>query len=250
VAGMFIAIAMTGLDQEMMQKNISVRTLADSQKNMMVMAVVMVGVVLLFLYLGGLLYLYAPALGVAASGDRIFPEIVLGHMPAAVQLVFLVALISALFPSADGAITALTSSFCIDILGIRRGAGLPEEEARRVRRRVHLAFAAAFFALLMVFRWAASPSMINLILTLAAYTYGPLLGLFAFALFTRRRPRDAWVPVVAIAAPLACFWFDRHQAEILGSYQVGLELLLVNGLLTFAGLWLASRPAVGAAALR
>lgn len=250
VAGMFIAIAMTGLDQEMMQKNISVRTLADSQKNMVAMALVMVGVVLLFLYLGGLLYLYAPALGVAAAGDRIFPEVVLGHMPAWVQLVFLVALISALFPSADGAITALTSIFCIDILGLKRRTDLTEAEALRMRRRVHLSFAAVFMLLLLVFRWAASPSMIGLILTLAAYTYGPLLGLFAFALLTRRRPRDAWVPVVAIAAPLACYWFDRHQAEILGSYQVGLELLLVNGILTFAGLWLASRPAVAGHALR
>src|ERR1700752_4172269 len=124
---------MAGLDQEMMQKNISVRTLADSQKNVVVMALTMMGVVLLFLYLGGLLYLYAPAAGVTSTGDRILPVVVLEHMPAVVQLVFLIAIISALFPSADGAITALTSITCLDFL---------RTSDARVRRRVHLAFAA------------------------------------------------------------------------------------------------------------
>jgi len=242
VAGAFIAIAMTGMDQEMMQKNISVRTLKDSQKNVITLAFIMLGVVLLFLYLGGLLHLYAPTVGVTASGDRIFPAVVLGHLPAAVQLVFLIALISALFPSADGAITALTSSFCIDILGLKHRRDLSEEARTRIRHRVHLSFAAAFLALLLAFKWAASPSMIGLILTLASYTYGPLLGLFAFAILTQRRLADRWVPAVAIAAPAACFWLDRNQQAIFGSYQLGLELLVVNGLFTFLGLWMISRP--------
>jgi Na+/proline symporter len=242
LAGMFIAIAMTGMDQEMMQKNISVRTLRDSQKNVVLLAVIMLGVVLLFLYLGGLLHLYAPAVGVAATGDRLFPAIVLGHLPAMVQLVFLIALISALFPSADGAITALTSSFCIDILGLKHRRDLSEEARTRIRHRVHLSFAAAFLLLVLAFKWAASPSMISLILAIAAYTYGPLLGLFAFGILTRRRPRDAWVPVVALAAPALSYGLDRNQQALFGSYQVGLELLVVNGLLTFAGLWLVSRP--------
>jgi Na+/proline symporter len=211
VAGIFIAIAMTGMDQEMMQKNISVRTLRDSQKNVITLAFIMLGVVLLFLYLGGLLYLYAPAVGVTATGDRIFPAIVLGHLPAFVQLVFLIALISALFPSADGAITALTSSFCIDILGFKNRKDLSEDSRTRIRHRVHLAFAGVFLALLLAFRWAANPSMIGLILTIAAYTYGPLLGLFAFGLFTRRRLADRWVPAVALAAPLLCYWLDRTR---------------------------------------
>jgi Na+/pantothenate symporter len=180
--------------------------------------------------------------GVAATGDRLFPAIVLGHLPALVQLVFLIALISALFPSADGAITALTSSFCIDILGLKHRRELSEEARTSIRHRVHLSFAAAFLLLLLAFKWAASPSMIGLILTIAAYTYGPLLGLFAFGILTRRRPRDAWVPAVALAAPAISFWIDRNQQALLGSYQVGLELLVVNGLLTFAGLWLVSRP--------
>jgi Na+/pantothenate symporter len=243
VAGMFIAIAMTGLDQEMMQKNISVRTLADSQKNVVVMAVVMMGVVLLFLYLGGLLYLYAPTVGLAASGDAIFPAVVFGHLSTTIQLVFLVALVSALLPSADGAMTALTSSFCLDLLGLGRRADLSEAQRLSVRHRVHLGFAAVFFLLLLAFREAANPSMISLILTLAAYTYGPLLGLFAFAILADRKLRHRWVPVVAIAAPALCFWIDRNQEALFGSYRVGLELLVLNGALTFAGLWLAShRP--------
>ncbi|HYC36264.1 MAG TPA: sodium:solute symporter [Usitatibacter sp.] len=244
VAGAFIAIAMTGLDQEMMQKNISVRTLAGSQKNMMTLATIMLGVVLLFLYLGGLLYLYAPAVGVTATGDRIFPEIVLGHLPAAIQVVFIVALISALFPSADGALTALTSSFCIDILGLE-ARGVEEARAKAIRHRVHLSFAAVFMLLVMVFHWADNPSMIGVILKLAAYTYGPLLGLFAFGILTRRVVRDRWVPLVAVAAPLLCFLLETFQRAIFGDYQLGLELLVVNGALTFAGLWAVSTFSLG-----
>jgi len=243
VAGVFIAIAMTGLDQEMMQKNISVRTLADSQKNVVVMALIMMGVVLLFLYLGGLLYLNATVAGVQETGDRILPATVLAHLPAIVQLVFLIALISALFPSADGAITALTSIFCIDILGLTRNPGLDEAERKRIRQRVHLAFAAVFMLLMLVFKRADNPSMIGLILTLAAYTYGPLLGLFAFGILTRRTVRDGWVPAVALAAPALCLWIDVNQRALLGDYRLGLEILVLNGALTFAGLWLASRPA-------
>jgi Na+/proline symporter len=243
VAGVFIAIAMTGLDQEMMQKNISVRTLADSQKNVVVMALIMMGVVLLFLYLGGLLYLHAPVAGVTATGDRILPATVLGHLPALVQLVFLIALISALFPSADGAITALTSIFCIDILGVGK---MDEAQRARVRHRVHLAFAVVFMLLLLAFKQADNPSMIGVILTLAAYTYGPLLGLFAFAILTRRAVRDGWVPLVALAAPSLCLWIDINQKALLGDYRLGLEILVLNGALTFAGLWLVSRRTAAA----
>lgn len=240
LAGMFIAIAMTGLDQEMMQKNISVKTLADSQKNIIVMSVIMLGVVLLFLFLGGLLYLYAPTVGITATGDKIFPAVVLGYLPAMVQVIFVIALISALFPSADGAITALTSSFCIDILGIKRRDDLNEATQKRIRQRVHLTFAAIFLVLVMVFKWADNPSMIGLILKLASYTYGPLLGLFVFGMFTRRAVRDGVVPLVAVVAPIICYLLDRYQQVLFGNYQIGLELLLVNGAITFAGLWLVS----------
>ncbi|QPF75308.1 sodium:solute symporter [Roseateles sp. DAIF2] len=245
LAGMFIAIAMTGMDQEMMQKNISVKRLADSQKNVMVLATIMLGVVLLFLFLGGLLHLFAAQQGLAARGDDLFAAVVLNHLPAWVQLVFIIALISALFPSADGAITALTSSFCIDLLGLQRRQDWSEAKKLAVRKRVHLAFAALFLLLVMVFKWINDPSMIGLILKLAGYTYGPLLGLFAFGMLTRRAVRDAWVPAVAIAAPLLCWLVDSRQASLFGHYGIGLELLLLNGLLTFAGLWLVSAPAPG-----
>ncbi len=240
LAGMFIAIAMTGMDQEMMQKNISVKSLGDSQKNIIALSIIMLGVVLLFLFLGGLLYLYAPGAGVTATGDKIFPAIVLGHLPAMMQVIFVIALISALFPSADGAITALTSSFCIDILGMQRREDTSEAQNRALRKRVHLAFAGLFLLLIMAFKWADNPSMIGLILKLASYTYGPLLGLFAFGILTRRAVNDPFVPFIALAAPLICLGIDAWQASLFGDYQIGLELLIINGAITFGGLWMAS----------
>jgi Na+/proline symporter len=243
VAGMFITIAMTGMDQEMMQKNISVRTLRDSQKNMLSLTVVLTGVLLLFLFLGGLLHLYAPLAGVTATGDKLFPAVVLGHFPAVVQLIFFIALISALFPSVDGALTALTSTFCIDILGLQRRNDLDPAAQMRWRRRVHLGFAALFLLLIMAFKWIASPSMIGVILKLASYTYGPLLGLFAFGLLSRRGVRDRWVPVVAVAGPLLCALVEQEQALLFAHYRIGLELLILNGSLVLAGLFLISTPA-------
>jgi len=247
VAGAFITIAMTGLDQEMMQKTISVKTLRDSQKNLLTLTAVLVVVLLSFLFLGGLLYLYAPSVGVTASGDKMFPALVMGHMPAALQIVFLIALISALFPSADGAITALTSSFCIDILGIKRRPGLTPQAAERLRRRVHLGFAFLFLLLVMGFKAADNPSMIGVILKLAAYTYGPLLGLYAFGMLTRRLPTDRLVPFVTIGAPLLCAILEYNQSYLLGTYRLGLELLMVNGLLVFLGLLAISRRIPGGA---
>jgi Na+/proline symporter len=243
LAGTFIAVAMTGLDQEMMQKNISVTTLRDAQKNMMVMAVVLLAVVALFLYLGALLVQFAPLVGLEAKGDRLFPAVVLGHLPAWVQVLFVLALISALFPSADGALTALTSSSCIDLLRLPQRADLDERGRTRVRKTVHLGFALRFVLLVLGFRQLDDPSLVLLILKLAGYTYGPLLGLFAFGLLTRRSPREAAVPWVALAAPALCAVLDARQAQWLGGYQIGLELLVLNAALTMAGLWLVSRPA-------
>jgi len=242
VAGVFIAIAMTGMDQEMMQKNISVKTLAGSQKNIVLMAAIMMGVVLGFLYLGGLLHLYAGSVGIKESGDHLFPAVVMNQLPEALQLVFLIALVSALFPSADGALTALTSSFCVDILRVRE-RNLDEETIARTRKRIHIAFAVVFLALVLVFEALGNPSMITVLLTIAAYSYGPLLGLFAFAIFTGRGLDERWVPLVAVAAPAICFAIDRNQATLFGAYRIGLEILAVNGALTFAGLWVISaRP--------
>jgi Na+/proline symporter len=178
LAGAFITITMTGMDQEMMQKNISVRNLKDSQKNMITFSLIQAAVVLLFLFLGGLLYLYAQANGVTASADKLFPTIALGEgVPAIISVIFIIALISALFPSADGAITALTSSFCVDILGLKRREDWDEKKRQRIRKTVHLIMALVFLLFVMIFKWVNSSSMIGVILKVATYTYGPLLGL-------------------------------------------------------------------------
>lgn len=240
IAGAFITVTMTGMDQEMMQKNISVRTLRDSQKNVLTLSVILLGVILLFLFLGGLLYLYAGQQQVSVVGDKLFPEIALHHMPPVVSVIFIIALISALFPSADGAITALTSSFCIDILGLKRREDWNDAEKKRVRQRTHLTFAAIFLLFVMVFYWVDSSSMIGVILKVAAYTYGPLLGLFSFGILTRRAVKDSLVPVVCIVAPLLCFLIDTNQKILFGNYEIGLELLIINGLLTYIGLLLIS----------
>jgi Na+/proline symporter len=186
--------------------------------------------------------MYARQQGIAAQGDRLFPAVVMDHLPAWVQLIFVVALISALFPSADGAITALTSSTCIDLIGLQERRW-DEARQRRVRKAVHLGYAALFLLLTLGFRWLDDPSMVNLILKLAGYTYGPLLGLFAFGILTSRALRPGVLPWIALAAPALCWIADTHQAALFGGYRIGLELLLVNAALTFAGLWAGSRPA-------
>ncbi|MFY8025425.1 MAG: sodium:solute symporter [Sediminibacterium sp.] len=249
IAGAFITVTMTGMDQEMMQKNISVKTLKDSQKNVMSMAITLATVIVIFLFLGGLLYLYAESLNVSATGDKIFPVLAMEHMPPVVSVIFIIALISALFPSADGAITALTSTFCIDIIGIQRRADLNEAAQKKIRQRVHLTFAAIFLVFVLVFKWVNDPSMIGLLLKIAAYTYGPLLGLFTFGIITKRVVNDHLVPYVCIAAPIICFIIDKYQKSLLGSYEVGLELLIINGSITFLGLILISKKGNGQAAI-
>ncbi|NBW48445.1 MAG: hypothetical protein EBR46_10055 [Betaproteobacteria bacterium] len=231
------------MDQEMMQKNISVRTLRGSQLNMVCMALAMSVVVLAFLFLGGLLMLFAQQAGMTERGDRLFPAVVMGHLPAVIQLIFILALISALFPSADGALTALTSSTCNDLLAFGRRRDWTSEQQESIRKRVHLAYAAVFMLLVMGFRWLDDPSMIGLILKVASYTYGPLLGLFAFGWWTKRPVRDAWVPAVTLLAPLACGVLDAMQPMIFETWRIGLELLLLNGALVFVGLWCISRRA-------
>lgn len=242
LAGAFITITMTGMDQEMMQKNISVKTLKDSQKNMITFSLIQAVVVLLFLFLGGLLYLFGSANGINAAPDKLFPTIALGQgVPAIISVIFIIALISALFPSADGAITALTSSFCIDILGLKRREDLTEKQKQRTRKTVHLIFAAVFLVFVMVFKWVNNTSMIGVILKVAGYTYGPLLGLFAFGILTKRQVNDSAVPVIAVLSPVICFFLDKFQKNIFGSFEIGLELLIINGLLTFLGLFFISK---------
>ncbi len=243
LAGAFICITMTGMDQEMMQKNISVRTLKDSQKNVITMGLILTVVILIFLFLGGLLYLYANQQNITQTGDKLFPEIALHHMPSIVSVIFIIALISALFPSADGAITALTSTFCIDILGMQRNVHWNDDKKKKIRQNVHLGFAILFLFFVMVYKWIDSQSMIGIILKVASYTYGPLLGLFTFGIITNRKVKDQIVPIICVASPIICYLIDSFQNKLFGSFEIGLELLIINGLITFAGLWIFSLPA-------
>jgi Na+/proline symporter len=238
IGGAFIAITMTGLDQEMMQKNISVKTLKDSQKNIVTLSLILIFVNFLFLFLGGALYLYAQANGLDLKGDDLFPSLALKYFPPVMGLVFIIALISALFPSADGAITALTASYCLDILGIQRNKELSEEKQVKIRRKVHLSFAVLFLAFVMFFYWIDNRSIIDLILKLAGYTYGPLLGLFAFGVFTKYKLKEKLVPIVCILSPFITYLLAENSVRLFGGYKFGYELLLVNGLITFAGLFL------------
>ena len=241
LAGAFVTITMTGMDQEMMQKNISVKTLKDSQKNVITLGFTMLVVITLFLFLGGLLYLFASANGLSVTGDKLFPSIALEHMPPAMSIIFIIALISALFPSADGAITALTATFCIDILGMQRRQDWDEVKKKTIRQRIHIGFALIFLLFVMVYKWIDNPSMIGVILKVAAYTYGPLLGLFTFGILLKRNVVDKWVPLVCILSPLLCLLIDTNQKALFGSFEIGLELLIINGLITFMGLLLISK---------
>ena len=242
IGGAFITLTMTGLDQEMMQKNISVKTLKDAQKNMITIGFSMLLVITLFLFLGGLLNLFAAQQNVKEVGDALFPTLALQHMPPYLSIIFILALISALFPSADGAITALTSSFCIDLLGMQRNKEWDEAKQKKIRQRVHLGFAFVFLLIVMVFKWIDNKSIIDLILKIASYTYGPLLGLFAFGILTKRSLNNKWVAFICILAPILCYVLEYYQKYLLGGFQIGQELLIINGLYTFLGLWLISSP--------
>lgn len=241
LAGMFITIAMTGLDQEMMQKNLSVATLGGSQKNMRTFSIILLGANFLFLLLGGMLYLYAQHGGITlpARGDDVYPFLALQQFPVWLGLIFIIGLISALFPSADGALTALTASTCIDLIGIR-DRGWDEAKQKRIRQRVHLGMSVLFMLFILYFHWLATPSVIKFLFAMAGFTYGPLLGLFAYGLFFKGRPVERWVPVVCIAAPLLTLLLHRHSEQLLFGYKMGFEVLLVVAGLTMLGLALLS----------
>lgn len=262
LGGMFIAIAMTGLDQEMMQKNISVKTLKGSQKNMMTFTAVLMVVNFLFLVLGGVLYLYAGAQGIKVPPDDLFPTIALSDaFSGTIGVIFIIAIISALFPSVDGAITSLTSCFCIDILGINKREGT-EKEKKRTRLKVHFTFAVIFFLMVLVFKAINDKLIIDFILKFAGVTYGPLLGLFAFGILSKRELRANLIWAVCIIAPLCALfvdmlsnpaWYEAKlhvklglgdiSASLFNGYKIGNELILINGIFTFVGLWLISKPA-------
>jgi Na+/proline symporter len=259
VGGMFIAIAMTGLDQEMMQKNISVKTLKGSQKNMMTFTAVLMLVNFLFLILGAVLYLYAGTNGINVPPDDLFPTIALSDaFSGTIGILFIIAIISALFPSVDGAITSLTSCFCIDILGIQKMEGT-EKAKKRIRLKVHFTFAFVFFLMVLLFKWIDDKLIIDFILKFAGVTYGPLLGLFAFGILTKRKLSEKLIWPVCIIAPLLALsidmlsnpaWYEAKlhvklglqniSASLFHGYKIGNELILINGILTFLGLWFIS----------
>jgi Na+/proline symporter len=248
LGGAFITIAMTGLDQEMMQKNISVSNLKDSKKNMIVFCFVLLLANFIFLLLGGLLYLYAGARGMHVAGDDLFPTIaVKSGLPFYITVCFMIGLISAVFPSADGALTALTSSFCIDILDIRRNKALTEKQQHRTRLIVHNTFAVVFLACVFLFRYIDKGSLIDTLLVVAGYTYGPLLALFAFGILTRRQVRSELVPFLCIAAPVCCYLLKKYDVQLMGGYVIGNELLIINAGLTFTLLFISSKKGSTAA---
>lgn len=237
LAGAFITITMTGIDQEMMQKSLSVTKLKDSQKNMVTLGFIMLVVISLFLFLGGLLHLYAAQEQLSATGDQLFPEVALKHMPPVISIIFIIALISALFPSADGAMTALTASLCIDILGLKNQPW-NNKKKERFRKNIHLIVAMAFLIMVIIFKIINDNSMIGLILKMAGFTYGPLLGLFAFGIFTKYKVKDHLVPYICLGSPIISYFIDKYQQHIFRDFQIGLELLIINGFITFFGLWL------------
>ena len=244
IGGMFITIAMTGLDQEMMQKNISCKNLGEAQKNMITFSFILLLVNLIFLVLGGVLYLYAEAkvIEIPAMTDNLFPIIALKYLPGFIAIIFVIGLISALFPSADGALTALTSSICIDIIGINDNKNLNEQQRTKTRLSVHFTMAFVFLLFVIGFKILNQEAIIDLLLKIAGYTYGPLLGLFMFGIFTKRKINDSLSPAVCIMAPIICFIIDKNSEKIISGFKFGPEMLLWNGLLTYIGLWLISKP--------
>ena len=245
LSGVFIAIVMTGLDQNMMQKNLSCRSLGEAQKNIYWFTAVMVLVNVFFVSLGVLLYRYAAAKGVVVpeKTDALFPTLALQHLGPFAAAVFVIGLTAATFSSADSVLTTLTTSFCIDVLGMERRADLSEAARTSWRHRAHVGFAVALWLVILGFEALNSNAIIDAIFTLASYTYGPLLGLFAFGLFAKRAVRDGRAPLVCCAAPLLCFVLQQNSERWLGGYKMGFELLVLNGLLTFIGLWLIRKPA-------
>ena len=237
-AGAFIAIVMTGLDQDMMQKNLSCRNLRDAQKNIYLMSWALVPVNLLFLFLGLVLYLYAAANQVVIPGttDDLFPVIALQHLGPAAGIVFFIGLVAAAYSSADGSLTSLTTSFSVDFLGLKKNELLSEQRKIQIRKRVHFIMAVLLIIMILIFRSISDQSVIQKLFTIAGYTYGPLLGLYSFGLFTKFAVKDKWVPVIAVLSPVICWVLSANSEQWLWGYRFGFELLILNGMITFLGL--------------
>ncbi len=237
-SGMFITIAMTGLDQDMMQKNLSCRNLKDARKNMTTLSLVLIPVNFIFLFLGAVLILYATHINLDISGltDHIFPEIALHHLGTAGGVIFFIGLIAAAYSSADSALTALTTSLSIDIMELDRKCAGDEKLLRKKRQKVHFLMMLIIIFVILLFKSINNQAIIAQLFTFAGYTYGPLLGLYAFGLFTKYRVKDRWVPIIAILSPVMAYGLSRWLAYIFTGYKTGFEILILNGLITFIGL--------------
>jgi Na+/proline symporter len=234
-AGAFIAIVMTGLDQDMMQKNLTCRNLKDAQKNMFWFSSTLVFVNLFILALGALLYLYAEHNGIPIPGrsDDLFPVLAVNHFSVFAGIMFLLGITAAAYSSADSALTSLTTSFCVDFLNFQKSE-IKNETQTRIK--VHLGFSVLIFIVIMIFQAINDESVISAVFTAAGYTYGPLLGLFSFGLFTKRQVVDRAVPFICVISPILSYLININSKTLLNGYEFGFEILLVNGALTFIGL--------------
>ncbi|WP_339633444.1 sodium:solute symporter [Bizionia echini] len=240
LAGMFITITMTGLDQDMMQKNLTCRNLKDAQKNMVVFSIVLIFVNILFLALGLMLTQYAQQNGITATKDDLFPTIaMLPEIGILTSAFFILGLIAAAYSSADSALTSLTTSFCIDIIELDKK---PENKQKGIRKRVHILVSIVLVAVIILFdSLFKDVSVIWELFKAAGYTYGPLLGLFAFGILTKTELKDKYVWIIALIAPILSYFINMYSAELFNGYKIGFEILIVNGLLTYLGLILIRR---------
>ena len=242
LAGVFTVIAMTGLDQDMMQRNLSCKNFKDSQKNMVTSVVFQFVVISLFLMLGVLLYIFVDTKGIQmpAKSDELFPMIATqGYFPNIVGILFIVGLISSAYSAAGSALTALTTSFTVDILGSLKTK--TDQEATKSRKRVHIGMAFVMGIVIVVFNALNNTSVIDAVYIVASYTYGPILGLFAFGIFTRKAVKDKYIPLVAVLSPVLCFILDENSQKWFNGYSFSYELLILNAFFTFIGLLLLTK---------
>lgn len=247
IGGIFVTIAMTGLDQDLMQKNLSMKTIAEAQKNMFTFTGVFVVMNIFFLSVGALLYLYAEKNGIDVKAlgtpDQLYPEIALNYLNVIPGIIFMLGLTAATFATTDSALTALTTSFCVDFLHFDKKADQEDPKLVKQRNFVHIGFSVLIVIVILLFKIINNDSVVKSIFTAAAYTYGPLIGLFAFGMLTRRAVSDKIVPYICIASPVLCFVINTNSVAWFG-YTIGYELIILNGLITFLLLWATGKTAV------
>ena len=243
LGGAFIAIAMTGLDQDLMQKNLTCKNLKEAQKNMFWFSLTIVIVNLLFLTLGALLFIYSARnnLTLPALSDELFPRLALNEFGLLAGIFFLLGIIASSYASADSALAALTTSFCIDFLDFKNK---PESVKQKQKNIVHFAFSVLFLLIILIVKEINEKSLIDTVLSVAGYTYGPLLGLFAFGLLTKLPVRDKLVPLICVLSPLLSYLVSSYSEHWFDGYKIGIEILIINGMITFLGLFLISKKVV------